>query len=460
MVLRKQLQILLACGLCVAFPRAASAQVPLPTGTAAGLGAAAMTEARLAEAALWNPALGGIFDGPISSVSLLGFAIDPGQPGMSESFARMGYKVHRQQVFTLDQSIRDAFASWAGTSSAARFRADASIHWLGIHSRDMLLSLSSHLYEHAALPAHAARIISRDEGALFESATPEVTQLAAGLPSRRAASTVLAVAKAHDLGLLPVFGRAWVGATAKGALIHDHSAGFSSIAPAAALLGTEFPQHLATSRLQAEEQAVLYRELGVENGRIYSFDVGMVAHPWRPILLSATLANIYQRASLEHGTAYERTLLFAGADGAGNTRVHRRTIALDELEDAESVRRAAEVARRTHFAPAIRAGASLDLELGRLLVGGSLPLESEESIDRHAHDHYSVAFQAHGPTNTRISYSKRHDTSSKVAFATSWGTCQSRLTVEVGYLQLQDAKSGFTVGGSWAKGNAPCGLFR
>ncbi len=47
---------------------AVQAQRPLNVGTATGLGGTAATEARRADAVLWNPALVGIYDGPLSSL--------------------------------------------------------------------------------------------------------------------------------------------------------------------------------------------------------------------------------------------------------------------------------------------------------------------------------------------------------------------------------------------------------
>jgi hypothetical protein len=458
MSLRTSLLVATLAALPVAAPLGAQATASI--GTAAGLGTAAMTEARQAEAALWNPALAGIFDGPISSVSLLGFSVEPGAVPVLPSIARLGYGLRGDTTISLTPAVRSALGDWPGAGSAARYRGEGTVQWVGVHSRSLLLSLSSHGYQHARLPSRAARIAAGDEDALFSAIAQEEHAAALDLRSHRGAYTVLAVAKASDLGLLPLFGRTWVGVTGKGALVHDHAYGEVSMAPAAALLAAHGMALPAGARAEAGQLGALYQERGVGRARIYGVDVGIVSHPLNPVLFSLAFANVYQYASLDQGVAYERTVVFGGTDTEGQPLAQSRYVRSEAIDDEVRLRSIEDLARRTHFLPVLRAGASLDTNMGRFLVGGALPMEREDAIDRYAHDRYSLAFQADGPSRGRISYSRRFDDSRKVAIALQSGTCEGRMTFEAGYLQVPDASPSFTIGASWSRGFAPCGLFR
>ena len=65
-----------AAAVCCIHCTGAAAQQPLSIGTAAGLGDAAVTEARRTDALLWNPALLGVYDGPLASYTVLAVDAD------------------------------------------------------------------------------------------------------------------------------------------------------------------------------------------------------------------------------------------------------------------------------------------------------------------------------------------------------------------------------------------------
>src|SRR5690606_20431349 len=191
---------LLAFFLFAASPLAG--QQPLPMGTGAGGGLGAMTEARLSETASWNPALAAIFDGPMTSISLLGVHIEPGSAKLAHDLTRTGWRLIGSPVSVIGDRERTLLRDWRSGDGMSRLRAGATVHWIGLHSRDLLIALASYASLNLNVPHPLlTEMIGESATAIDATATRE---------PRRSIVSVLSVAKGSDLGLLPYLGRTWV----------------------------------------------------------------------------------------------------------------------------------------------------------------------------------------------------------------------------------------------------------
>lgn len=446
---------LLAFFLFAASPLAG--QQPLPLGTGAGGGLGAMTEARLSEAASWNPALAAIFDGPMTSISLLGVHIEPGSAKLAYDLTRMGWRLIGSPVSVIGDRERTLLRDWRSGDGMSRLRAGATVHWIGLHSRDLLISLASYaiLDLNAPDPVLSA-MIGESATAIDATAIKE---------SRRSIVSVLSVAKGSDLGLLPYLGRTWVGATFKAGYVHDHAIGrFGYIDPSLVAFDDNGEPLDPAVSFRDDETAGFYSEVGVQGARIYGVDVGAVINPAPPILVSVTLANALQKASFDVAAEdlYGRTIAVAGEDEQGRGRAFTDRFLLDTtaeekpwLSDAETL------ARSTHFTPLLRVGASIDTRSGRLIGGLSVPLEREHSLDRTSLDEYSFGWQSTSHRlQPRLVYTRQLDGSSGVLASIQRGFCSARLALGAGYMRRPHQGHTVNLTVSWSHGSGPCGRFR
>ncbi|HWK89217.1 MAG TPA: hypothetical protein VNP72_04455, partial [Longimicrobium sp.] len=174
------------------------AQLPPSLGTAAGLAGTAVTQARRADAALWNPALVGIYDGPLRTTSLAGLdaPILPGGDGFAAA-SRLGLLSGRVEEDRFD--VLAAPMLWnSGSTEAA-----VQVRWAAIQSRDLAITLDTRYASAGGVPEGLARALG------VRGVEPAVWQSEA---TSRSLTSVLTVARGMYLGEVPVFGRLWAGA--------------------------------------------------------------------------------------------------------------------------------------------------------------------------------------------------------------------------------------------------------
>lgn len=239
------------------------AQKPVASGTASTMGGAAVTEARRADAILWNPALVGIWDGPQSSYSFLSFDVAsiPSE-GWLDRAGAMGLLGGASPLHRVDVLRRVL------PGADARPGTMAGVTWGAFQARDLALSVSSHVSSEVEIPEDLARELS---GAESEDAAPRA-RLGDLEPTTRSLSTMVSLAKAAYLGSLSVVGPVWIGATGKGWVLHSHAAG-RFLAPG---LGTD-----------------VYDEVQIDNVVGYGVDVGFALRPIAGVRLGGSLSNAY-----------------------------------------------------------------------------------------------------------------------------------------------------------------------
>ena len=143
-----------------------SGQVGPATGSAAGYGLGAMTEARGGDAVLWNPALIGVLDGPYGSWSILSPYLEPSQASVARSLYDNRDALRGGTSRMLGESTRNTFRNWAGTSDVSSLAGRGAVHWASIHSGDIAVSLSSVLDVDVNLPSKGVLIAAGDPDAM------------------------------------------------------------------------------------------------------------------------------------------------------------------------------------------------------------------------------------------------------------------------------------------------------
>lgn len=448
---------------CLVFvPGTLLAQQPISTGSASAYGLGAMTEARLSEAALWNPALAGIFDGPMSSFTLLQFELEAGNPTPLYALARLGQRFGGGSVLVVDSRTRSFLGDLRSDDVLTRLRAGGVIHWLGLHSRDVLISLSSRAALDFRIPVVVLDVITGPDR-MFD--LPEYDPHLLEQASVRTLSTTLAVAKGSDLGRIPYLGRTWAGVTAKATLVHEHALGGFRFGDGIAMATDSEGRPLDSSALVLNNEiGVLYNEISLRDTRVYGVDAGIVFSPWAPVLISASVANLLQVATLSPALndLYGRTIGFAGRDSLDNGRAFVHEGVLDLWASNRPWYTDGEyLARATHFTPIFRGAMSIDTRQGRFLIGIGFPLERAYSLDRAALDEYSVGWQSlSSPARPRLVYTRRLDGTSGVLYGTQRGYCSDRLAWSAGWFRRSWGEHTFSVSLGWSRGRAPCGQFR
>ena len=326
----------------------ATAQRPIAAGTTAALGGTGGSEARRADALLFNPALLGIWDGgPASSWSF--FSLDLARlpsRGTFDGSVRLGLIGGGSRFLQYSGPLADG-SSYPG--------AVGGVTWGAFQNRDFALSLSTHAASYADIPRAIREVIGA--GDAKSAATGE---------SGRSVATVLAVGRAFSLGSLPALGPVWAGATGKGWYLHTHARGaFASDAPG----------------------ADVYRETVFRGVPGYGVDVGIAAAPG-PLRLAATVSNAFA-GSVRPGSGPRERVVSVIENPAGRATVAETTGPEIDFGDlgTESYAVANRAWEDAYFPSVLRVGAAWDAEFGTLALAASQVLrqgglEPEGSTDR------------------------------------------------------------------------------
>lgn len=384
---RMNRRIPLLAPLLLALPGAAIAQTPAGTGTAAGLGQAAVTEARRADAVLWNPALVGIYDGPLQTAQLLSVDVDRIPDG--------GWLTGTAALGALSGSASDPFAREYAFVPAGQGgdRISARVVWGAVQSHDLALSVSTHLLQEGSLPAGLRAALTGEMtpggSAAGLSAAPAPPYLAAAPESdeaplgetRRAVVSVAALSRGWYLGSYPALGQLWLGGTAKVWLAHGFAGG---------RFLADLPRH------------EVYDEISVRDAPGVGLDVGLAGRIAGVVRYGVSLANVYEASFTPSRSPRVRTVSVRG--GAGGYVVEEsfgpEQPAGEEGAHSERTRRLWDEAI---FPAVLRAGASVDTPVGswsaayaRTLRGGGLAERLRAP--------YTLAWRGTGRLPVRVSH--------------------------------------------------------
>lgn len=322
--------------LALAWSPPLAAQLPTSLGTAAGLSGTAVTEARRADAVLWNPALVGVNDGPERTTSLLGLdaAILPGGDGL-EAAARMGLLSGRVEEERFGFLAGPMF--WRSGSPEAA----AQVRWAAAQSRGLAVSLDTRFAARAEVPSGLAGELG------VRGVAAEVGE--AGTASR-SLSSVLSVARGAYLGELPVFGRVWAGTGVKGWWVHE----------------------FATGDFQADLPAAqVYRETVLGNVGGVGVDAGVAGLARGRVWYGLSVSNLYATSVRPGRAPRTRTVeAVSAADGGVELRQTLGPEIRDDDPDADAVARAGALWNETRFPSVLRAGLALEGRWGT--VAGAL----------------------------------------------------------------------------------------
>jgi hypothetical protein len=368
-----------------------SAQLPSGLGTASGLAGTAVTGARRADAALWNPALVGIYDGPQRTTSLLGLdaAVLPGGDAFRAA-ARLGLVSGRAEEPRFGFVARPLF--WRSGSPEAA----AQVRWAAIQSRDLALTLDTRFAAGADVPAALAGALGAHGVAqdVWEDAE-----------ASRSLSSVLTVARGAYLGELPVLGRVWAGAAAKGWWVHE----------------------FATGRFQADLPAAeVYRETVLGNAGGLGVDAGVAGLARGRLWYGLSVSNLYETSFRPRRAPRTRTVEAVAAGDGVELRQALGPQIRDDDPDPDAVARADALWDATRFPTVLRAGVALEVPWGTLAGAVSERLRSGGLDPAEVEPGRSLAW--HDPARRfRVSYGWGGGRST-VAAAVSGGRCDRRWT--------------------------------
>jgi hypothetical protein len=314
------------------------AQRPPSLGTAAGYEGGGVTQARRADAVLWNPGLVGIYDGPVRTTSVLAFdaASLPGSRGF-DAAARLGLLSGRADDRRVERLGGPLF--WRGRSPEVAVQ----LRWVAVQSRDLALTLDTRSSVHASLPEGLAREIGT------EGVAPNVWQ--AGGASRSLTS-VLTLARGTYLGRFPTVGRLWAGAALKGWWVHEFATGaFLSDLP-------EVPA---------------FRETVLGDAGGAGLDVGFAGVMASDRLwYGASVSNVYTATIQPRRAPRTRTVeVIIGPEGEVDYRETRGSVIREDDPDADAVARATQLWDDTRYPSVLRFGAAWDAAWGTVAVAGT-----------------------------------------------------------------------------------------
>lgn len=384
-----------------------AAQLPSSLGTAAGLSGAAVTEARRADAVLWNPALVGVYDGPQRTTSLLGLdaAILPGGDGF-EAAARLGLVSGRVEEERFGFLAGPMF--WGSGSPEAA----AQVRWAAVQSRDLAASLDTRFAARAEVPSGLAGELG------VRGVEPEVWESGA---ASRSLTSVLSVARGAYLGELPVFGRAWAGVGVKGWWVHE----------------------FATGSFQADLPAAeVYRETVLGNVGGLGVDAGVAGLARGRLWYGLSVSNLYA-TSFRPGRA-PRTRSVEAVSAAGGGVELEQTLGpeiRDDDPDADAVVRAGALWDETRFPTMLRAGLAWEGRWGTLAAAVSERMGDGGLDPSRVEPRRSFAWHD-AARRFRLSYGWGDDRT-VVAAAVSAGRCDRRWTA--GLRRTSDAGYGLVL---------------
>lgn len=378
-------RIPLLAPLLLALPGAAIAQTPAGTGTAAGLGQAAVTEARRADAALWNPALVGIYDGPLQTAQLLSVDVD--------RIPDAGWLTGTAALGALSGSAADPFARRYAFVPAGQGsdRISARVVWGAVQSHDLALSVSTHLLQEGALPdglraALTGETMPGGSAAGLSAAVP--TYLAAAPASgsaplgetRRAVVSVAALSRGWYLGSYPALGRLWLGGTAKGWLAHGFAGG----------------------RFLADlPQREVYDEISVRDVPGVGLDLGIAGRAG-VARYGVSLANVYGASFTPSRSPRLRTVS-VHHDASGYVVEESFGPEQSAGEEGAHSERARRLWGEAVFPAVLRAGASLDTPAGTWSAAYARTLR-EGGLAERLRAPYTVAWRGTGRLPVRVSH--------------------------------------------------------
>jgi hypothetical protein len=375
---------------------AATAQRPLSAGTTAALGGTGVTEARRADALLFNPALLGIWDGgPSASQSFLSLDLarlpSEGTFAGSVRLGLIGGEIGKGSRYLQYSGPLANGSSYPG--------ALGGVTWGAFQNRDFALSVSTHFASYADIPPAIREALGAGE-----AESPSTGE------SGRSVATVLAVGRALPLGSLPGIGSVWVGATGKGWYLHTLARGaFVSDAPG----------------------ADVYRETVFRGVPGYGVDVGIAAAPG-PVRLAVSLSNAVAGTVRPASGPRERTVSIAQdpEGGATVTEALGPEIGFGDLGTPPFV--AANAAwEGAHFPSILRAGAAWDADFGTVAVAASQVLRQGGLEPEGSADRFTASFRGTPRLPIRASYGWGEEARS-YGVGLDAGSCARRWTLGVG----------------------------
>lgn len=426
----------------------AAAQAGVGAGQATAVGAAGATEARGGAAVFWNPALLGIYDGPVSSYQLL---LTQAEPATIARALALRDLLGRDVSGTVgvSQRIGDAARAFgADRTGQGRAALTSSVQWIGLQNRGLGLAVQSSVFATPAIPTRAARYLAGDAQAL--SGAPTAADSAeASRQSRYAAVSTAAVSLANNFGASGK--RAWVGATLKASLIHA-----SGRAAVDFLAGT--PGGALTPGAEA---GVRVQDVRVRQMASYGADLGMALQTSPSTLVSLTAVNVYQqtvggRRGTNNFDVHTLVLRGAGADGRPSGRAAASSYGADNVPDSLRAT-SSRLVEGVGFTPAIRSATSVDIAGGRVVVAYTQPFNNRETLDRQSLDRYTVAYVGSGALSPRLSWSRR--LSGENAYATGFQLqrCGAALGAGLQYVRVPGGGDGrLGVSAGLSVGNGPC----
>ncbi len=368
---------------CAAWPAPAPAQRAPSLGTATALGDAAVTESRRSDAVLWNAAAVGIYDGPLSSYTLLATDLaalaGPGWSGPAERLGLTGLP---------------ARAGWLGRLPGAGAGAgvgEGQVEWIGTQVRGFAVTAATTWLSAGDVPAAIGAALGADR---------VETPVAADSTVRAVASTV-AVARGIYAGRLPLLGRVWLGATGKGWLAHSYARGaFSS----------------------AEPGVDVFRETVFRNIPGWGVDVGVLAEPLPRLRVGAAVSNVLTGSwRPERGARVREVSVIPAGDGAEVSA----TISpyLGENDGSVEAGLAAALWRSAIYPTVLRAGATAETGAGAVSFAASTTLREGGLDPRLGAAPFTVAFAGAGRFPVRASYAWG-DSLRRVSLGTRLGGCR------------------------------------
>jgi hypothetical protein len=410
-----------AAALCCIPCEAANAQQPLSIGTAAGLGDAAVTEARRTDALRWNPALGGVYDGPLSSYTAL--AVD---------FQALPAAAWTRPARSLGLDGLPGRAAWLrprfGGSEAAF--AAGSVQWLATQHRDFVLGLSSHHAAAGAVPGSIAQALGGD-GGLAGPLPPDSTM--------RSTASVLALARGAHVGRVPLLGTLWMGATAKGWWVHEYARG--------SFLGDE----------PGEE---IYRETAIRDVPGYGLDLGLLAQPAERIRVGASVTNLVSGAFRPRkGPRVRVVSILPGEDGEADVTETQGPFLGTEDDGTEDARRARALWESFGYPVVLRLGATVESDVGSFSAAARTPVRDGGLDPELAAGPYTLAYAGPGSLPVHLSYAWGGE-GRALSAGVRLGTCERRWTVAMvrrasAWGTTYGASASLTVGSA-----AGCDVFR
>lgn len=425
-------------------PTDAFAQRPIGSGTAAGFGASAMTEARMGESVLWNPALILIPDVPSSSFGLLHLDLE-GQT--DASVRRIRALIGEEQP---DSSMLESES--AGINSAARF----GVMWAGWHAKNTGFSLTT---RGTVLPNMTARTVDLLQGPVEEFPTEAELDEALSLSSSYNVSTTMAVSTGEYLGRIPLLGYTWTAGAVKLSRIHHHGRGGVRYGDADWLTSTLYVTDAPPEVSNPRAQGLVSDFFEVHNGYVLGTDLGVVFNPTGTFLISVNGVNLYQEAKVDLEDIYLRQAWMLGREnGKAGYGQASALVDVQSIRDAGMGEELDQLVDEAHFFRVVRLGAAVDFnDALRVGVAAGRPLEEGDAIGKEEETRFGVSGSFRKlPLDPRISFVERMDGTRVYSLGAERVRCGGRTSLAATY--LEGASRGFGVSFAHTFGPKDCSI--